>query len=73
GEKPRRDDLALESLAAKYSVPLTHRHSAIADAYIEAQIFQIQMMRLMKYGINSLSVLESFISRMELSDSSFIF
>ncbi|WP_457590824.1 3'-5' exonuclease [Geoglobus sp.] len=73
GEKPSRENLTLESLARKYNVPLAYRHSAVADAYIEAQIFQIQMMRLMKYGINSLSALESFISRMELSDSSFIF
>ncbi|WP_456370218.1 3'-5' exonuclease [Geoglobus sp.] len=73
GEKPTREDLTLEALARKYSVPLTYRHSAMADAYIEAQIFQIQMMRLMKYGINSLNALESFISRVQMSDSSFIF
>ncbi|NOY11499.1 MAG: 3'-5' exonuclease [Archaeoglobi archaeon] len=73
GERPSREELTLESLARKYNVPLVYRHSAMADAYIEAQIFQIQMMRLMKYGINSLSALESFISRLGISDSHFIF
>lgn len=44
-------DVTLEELAKKYGVDIAYRHSALSDAYITAQIFQMQLLRLLKYGL----------------------
>ncbi|AIY89471.1 3'-5' exonuclease [Geoglobus acetivorans] len=73
GERPKNEDLTLEALARKYNVEMNYRHSALADALIEAHIFQIQVMRLIKYGINTFEALNSFIQRVGLDKGSFTF
>lgn len=63
GEKIGNEDLVLEKLAKKYNIDVVYRHNALADAIIEAQIFQIQVMRLLKYGINTYEKLQTLIKR----------
>lgn len=47
----------LDSLAKKYGLKTSFRHNALADAFITAQIFQIQLLRILKSGINSVDKL----------------
>lgn len=53
GERGVLSDYSLDRLAEKYEVKIPYRHNALADAFVTAQIFQIQLLRLMKYGVNS--------------------
>ncbi len=54
GERKILSEYSLDRLAERYGVKIPYRHNALADAFVTAQIFQIQLLRLMKYGINSL-------------------
>jgi len=54
GEKVVWEDQTLEGLAEKYGVKCSYRHNALADAFIAAQIFQMQLLKLIKYGVNTL-------------------
>ncbi|MEM1578911.1 MAG: 3'-5' exonuclease [Archaeoglobaceae archaeon] len=56
----------LEDLAKKYGVFPSYTHNALADAFIAAQIFQIQLIRLLKAGANTLEKLLSFLNEPEL-------
>lgn len=53
GERGVLGDYSLDSIAKKYGIKIPYRHNALADAFVTAQIFQIQLLRLMKYGVNS--------------------
>jgi len=55
----------LDSLAKKYGLKASFRHNALADAFITAQIFQIQLLRLLKLGINTVEKLLSIINEPE--------
>jgi DNA polymerase-3 subunit epsilon len=55
----------LDSLAKKYGLKTPFRHNALADAFITAQIFQIQLLRLLKVGINTVEKLMSIINEPE--------
>lgn len=57
GESVCFEDLTLDSLAKKYNMKTSYRHNAVVDALLAAQIFQIQLMKLLKYGINTLEKL----------------
>lgn len=47
----------LDSLAKKYGIKTAYRHNALADAFITAQIFQFQLLRLLKIGTNTVEKL----------------
>ncbi len=36
---------------------MSYRHNALADAFITAQIFQIQLLKILKYGIKTIDKL----------------
>jgi len=55
----------LDSLAKKYGLKTSFRHNALADAFMTAQIFQIQLLRLLKLGINTVEKLLSIINEPE--------
>lgn len=47
------EKLTFENLAKRYGLKISYRHNALSDAFTTAQIFQIQLLKLLKYGINS--------------------
>lgn len=55
----------LEDLAKKYGVVPSYIHNALADAFITAQIFQIQLIRLLKAGTNTVEKLLSLLNEPE--------
>ncbi|MDI9642431.1 MAG: 3'-5' exonuclease [Archaeoglobaceae archaeon] len=59
GEPVNFENLTLDALAGKYGITISFRHNALADAFLTAQIFQMQLLRVLKYGIDTL---ESLIS-----------
>lgn len=59
-------EMTLDNLARKYGVKTSYRHNALADAFITAQIFQIQLLRTIKYGIKSTEKLYELIKRGEV-------
>lgn len=65
GERPV-SEVTLEKLAEKYGIKTTYRHNALADAFITAQIFQVQLLRTIKYGIKTLDKLLELIKRGEV-------
>ncbi len=68
GENVVWEQQTLEGLAEKYGVRCSYRHNALADAFIAAQIFQIQLLKLIKYGVNTLErLLELLESAVEKS------
>lgn len=48
---------SLDALAKKYGLSTSYRHNALADAFITAQIFQFQLVRLLKAGTNTVEKL----------------
>ncbi|MEM0203462.1 MAG: 3'-5' exonuclease [Archaeoglobaceae archaeon] len=48
---------SLDALAKKYGIKTAYRHNALADAFITAQIFQFQLIRLLKVGANTVEKL----------------
>ena len=48
---------SLDALAKKYGIKTAYRHNALADAFITAQIFQFQLIRLLKAGANTVEKL----------------
>lgn len=52
---------SLDALAKKYGIKTAYRHNALADALITAQIFQSQLMRLLKVGTNTVEKLLALI------------
>lgn len=59
-------EITLDNLAKKYGVKTSYRHNALADAFITAQIFQIQLLRIIKYGVKSIEKLYELIKRDEV-------
>ncbi|MEM0350952.1 MAG: 3'-5' exonuclease [Archaeoglobaceae archaeon] len=55
----------LEALAKKYGLRTPYRHNALADAFLAAQIFQIQLLRLLKVGVNTLEKLLQILNEPE--------
>lgn len=49
----RYEELTFENLAKKYGLKVSHRHNALFDAFTTAQIFQLQLLKLLKFGIRS--------------------
>jgi DNA polymerase-3 subunit epsilon len=69
----RRTDLSLDSLIKVYNLSSRFRHSAIADAFLTAQIFQIQLLKLLKYGMTSVERILSALESARMSRIDFIF
>jgi DNA polymerase III subunit epsilon len=47
------DDFSLDGMIAAYGLKQYYRHNAAADAFFSAQIFQLQMREMTKFGIDS--------------------
>lgn len=73
GERKTNEDLTLDALIKNYGLKATYRHNALADAFFTAQIFQIQLLKLLKYGINSVDRILGILSSCKLSRHDFIF
>ncbi|RLI80464.1 hypothetical protein DRP05_00395 [Archaeoglobales archaeon] len=73
GERKTNEDLTLDALIKNYGLKATYRHNALADAFFTAQIFQIQLLKLLKYGINSVDRILGILSSCKLSRCDFIF
>ncbi len=65
GERPI-SVMSLEKLAEKYRIKTPYRHNALADAFITAQVFQVQLLRAIKYGIKTVDKLFELIKRGEI-------
>jgi DNA polymerase-3 subunit epsilon len=61
GERYAWEDLTLDTLIRRYSIKSSFRHNALADAFFAAQIFQIQLVKIIKYGINTFEKFEEFL------------
>ncbi|WP_202319803.1 exonuclease domain-containing protein [Archaeoglobus neptunius] len=66
GERPI-NEMTLDRLAEKYGIKTPYRHNALADAFITAQIFQIQLLGTIKYGIKTFDKLKELMKRAERS------
>lgn len=73
GERKINEDLTLDALIKNYGLKPTYRHNALADAFFTAQIFQIQLLKLLKYGVNSVDRILGIVSSCKLSKCDFIF
>ncbi|RLI82042.1 hypothetical protein DRP07_06000 [Archaeoglobales archaeon] len=73
GERKCTADLSLDSLIRDYNLSVRFRHDALADAFLTAQIFQIQLLKLMKYGLTSLERVLSIIESTKMTRIDFIF
>lgn len=73
GERKVAEELTLDALIKSYGLKATYRHNALADAFFTAQIFQIQLLKLLKYGINTIDRILGIISSSKLSKHNFIF
>jgi DNA polymerase-3 subunit epsilon len=51
--KTEEDNLSLDGMIATYGLKQYYRHNAAADAFLAAQIFQMQMREMMALGIDS--------------------
>jgi DNA polymerase-3 subunit epsilon len=69
----RCTDLSLDSLIKSYNLSSRFRHDALADAFLTAQIFQIQLLKLLKYGMTSVDRILSAIESTKMSRIDFIF
>jgi DNA polymerase-3 subunit epsilon len=72
GEKAP-ETMTLDNLARKYRVDMSYRHNALADAFITAQVFQVQLLKTLKYGIKTVDTLFDFMRRVERSQHYHIF
>ncbi len=57
------EDMSLDNMARKYGIKTSYRHNALADAFITAQIFQVQLLKIIKYGLGSVDKLFELIKR----------
>ncbi len=73
GDRKCTADLSLDSLIRDYNLSVRFRHDALADAFLTAQIFQIQLLKLMKYGLTSLERVLSIIDSAKMTRIDFIF
>lgn len=73
GERKTNENLTLDALIKSYGLKATYRHNALADAFFTAQIFQIQLLKLLKYGVNSVDRILGIVSSCKLSKCDFIF
>ncbi len=73
GDRKCTADLSLDSLIRDYNLSVRFRHDALADAFLTAQIFQIQLLKLMKYGLTSLERVLSAIDSTKMTRIDFIF
>jgi DNA polymerase-3 subunit epsilon len=67
------DDLSLESLAKKYGIKIIYRHNALADAFFAAYVFQRQLLRLLRIGINTTGELLRIYKRVSGDEAKFSF
>ena len=73
GERKISEELTLDALIKSYGLKATYRHNALADAFFTAQIFQIQLLKLLKYGVNDVDRILGILSSCKLSRCDFIF
>jgi DNA polymerase-3 subunit epsilon len=73
GDRKCTTDLSLDSLIKDYNLSVRFRHDALADAFLTAQIFQIQLLKLLKYGLTSLERVLSIIDSLKMTRIDFIF
>jgi DNA polymerase-3 subunit epsilon len=66
-------DLSFETMMDTYGLKQYYRHNALADAFFAAQIFQMQMGRLLAIGIDSPSKILKLTKAMRYRDGSFAF
>jgi DNA polymerase-3 subunit epsilon len=66
-------ELSFETMMDAYALRQYYRHNALADAFFAAQIFQMQMGRLLAIGIDSPSKILKLTKAMRYSDGSFAF
>jgi len=73
GDRKCTADLNLDSLIRDYNLSMRFRHDALADAFLTAQIFQIQLLKLMKYGLTSVERVLSAVESTKMTRIDFIF
>jgi DNA polymerase-3 subunit epsilon len=56
-------NMTFEAIMKRYGLEANYRHNALADAFFAAQVFQMQMMRLEKLGVESARDLVKAINR----------
>ncbi len=60
------NEMTLDNLAKKYGIKTSYRHNALADAFITAQVFQVQLLKVIKYGLGSVDKLFELIKRCDV-------
>ena len=66
-------DLRFEAMMKGYGLQLYYRHNAAADAFFAAQIFQIQMGKLLALGVESAEKMIQLAKRCRYADHTFGF
>jgi DNA polymerase-3 subunit epsilon len=62
-------DLTIEGLMNRYGLNDYYRHNAFADAFFTAQIFQIETLKLSRYGIDSAKNLLKIVNKVKYSNN----
>ncbi|AGK61842.1 exonuclease, DNA polymerase III, epsilon subunit family [Archaeoglobus sulfaticallidus PM70-1] len=73
GERKGNMDLTLDVLLKSYNLSGRFRHHALTDAFLTAQIFQIQLLKMLKYGMNSVERILSIMESSKATRIDFIF
>jgi DNA polymerase III subunit epsilon len=66
-------DLSFETMMDTYGLRQYYRHNALADAFFSAQIFQMQMGKLLAFGIDSPAKILKLTKTMRYRDGSLAF
>lgn len=62
-------DLTIEGLMNRYGLNDYYRHNAFADAFFTAQIFQIETLKLSRYGIDSAKKILKIMNKVKYSNN----
>jgi DNA polymerase III subunit epsilon len=62
-------DLTIEGLMNRYGLNDYYRHNAFADAFFTAQIFQIETLKLSRYGIDSAKKILKIVNKVKYSNN----
>jgi len=73
GKAVNFNELSLESLAKNYGIKIAYRHNALADAFFAAYVFQRQLLRLLRLGVNTVNELLRVYRKVLESETHFSF